>query len=123
MIPHDTYQEQLLDLAYGELGKREARALRAHLEGCPGCRAELARMTATRSAMSALPEELAPGRGEAILLAAAREVARERRPRPLLPSWVWSVSVGAVGLAAVALLTVRLGGAVRSHASRPQGGE
>src|SRR5512147_3342395 len=102
MTSHETYREQLLELAYGELGRREARALRAHLEGCPECRAELSRMTATRSAMSALSNEPAPERGEAILLAAAREATRDRR-RPWLPSWVWGASIGAVGAAAVAL--------------------
>lgn len=119
MTSHDTYREQLLDLAYGELGRREARALRAHLESCAECRAELARMTATRSAMSALRDEPAPDRGEGILLAAAREAVRERRPRPFLPSWVWGASVGVVGAAAVALLAVRLAGAVKSPVSEP----
>jgi len=123
MTSHDTYRERLLDLAYGELGRRDARALRAHLEGCAECRAELARMTATRSAMSALPPEPAPERGEAVLLAAAREAARERRPKPFLPSWVWGASVGAVGVAAVALLAVRLAGTVRSPVSQPEGSE
>jgi anti-sigma factor RsiW len=112
MTSHETYREQLLDLAYGELGKREARALRAHLEGCPECRTELSRMTATRSAMSGLPAEPAPERGEAVLLAAAREAVRDRN-RPWLPSWVWGASVGVVGVAAVALVAVRLAGVVR----------
>ncbi len=117
MTSHDTYREQLLDLAYGELGKGEARALRAHLDGCPECRAELARMTSTRSAMSALGEEPAPERGEAVLLAAAREAAQARR-RPWLPTWVWGTSIGVVGVAAVALVAVRLAGASSDAAFR-----
>ncbi len=120
MTSHDTYRDRLLDLAYGELGPREAREVRAHVETCEECRAELARMTSTRSAMSALTDEKAPERGEAVLLAAAREVAMKRRPRPFVPTWLWRASVGAVAAAAVAVLAIRFSGLVRSPASQPQ---
>src|SRR5512147_1353525 len=118
MTSHETYREQLLDLAYGELGKREARALRAHLEECSACREELARITGTRTAMSGLADEPAPERGQAILLAAAREAARERRPKPFLPSWIWGASMGAVGVAAVAVLSLRFADLVQSPTDR-----
>jgi anti-sigma factor RsiW len=120
---HEILREQLLDLAYGELGRREARALRRHLEGCASCREELERMSATRSAMSALGHEPAPARGEGILLAAARQAAEERRPRPFLPAWVWGASVTAVGIAAVAVLSIRLSGHVTGPVATPDGTE
>jgi hypothetical protein len=112
MPTHDNYREQLLDLAYGELGRREARALRAHLEACPACRAELERIGATRGAMAELRDEPAPDRGLPTLLAAAREAARERAHRPLLPPWLWGASVAAVGLAAVAIVSFELSGPI-----------
>jgi anti-sigma factor RsiW len=105
---HETLREQLLDLAYGELDRREERALRKHLEGCAECAAELARMTSTRSTMAALSDEPAPERGQAVLLAAAREAARAQERRPFLPSWLWGASLSAVGLAAVAALSLQL---------------
>jgi hypothetical protein len=108
--PHDTFREQLLDLSYGELGKREEKALRAHLETCAACRAELAQLEGTRGAMAALGQEPAPERGEAILLAAAREAARQRQvgPRPFLPAWLWGTSLSAVAAVAVALISYKL---------------
>jgi hypothetical protein len=108
-MSHETFQAQLLDLAYGELKRREARRLEAHLEGCAACRAELARIRETRAAMSPLQDEPAPEAGEAILLAAAREAARRReRPAPLLPSWLWAGSTVAVALAAVVAISYRV---------------
>jgi hypothetical protein len=109
---HETLREQLLDLAYGELDRRAARALERHLQGCAECRAELQRMTSTRSAMSALSDVPAPDQGEAILIAAARETARGREAarRPFLPAWLWGASLGAVSLVAVAVLSVKLAG-------------
>jgi hypothetical protein len=110
MPTHDTYREQLLDLAYGELGRREARALRAHLETCPACRGELERIGATRGTMAELRDEPAPDRGLPTLLAAAREAARGRAQKPLFPPWLWGASVAAVGLAAVAVVSFKLSG-------------
>ncbi len=120
--PHDTFREQLLDLAYGELGRRETRALRAHLETCDACRAELGRMNATRSAMAGLGTEPAPARGENVLLAAAREAARARAPKPLLPSWAWGASIGALAAAAVVVLSVKLAPGVRMRTGEPDPG-
>jgi hypothetical protein len=121
MATHDTYRDQLLDLAYGELGRAEERELRAHLATCAACRAELEGMTSTRSTMAALGDEPAPERGLGTLLAAAREAAGERRPRPFLPSWLWGASVGAVAAAAVAILSVKLAGAPPAHLGAPAG--
>ena len=111
---HESFREELLDFAYGELGRRKARALRAHLKRCADCRAELDRMTVTRGALSSLGTESASPRGEAILLAAAREAARELGRRPFFPSWVWGASVGAVTVAAVVAVSIRLAPARRT---------
>jgi hypothetical protein len=108
-MTHEIAREKLVDLAYGELSRREARAVEAHAERCDACRAALAQMTDTRRLMSALRPEAAPERGESILLAAAREAARARaRPRRVLPPWLWAGSVAAVALLAVGALSYRL---------------
>jgi hypothetical protein len=104
---HETLREQLLDLAYGELSRRDAAALRRHLEGCADCRDELARMEGMRALMSALPDAPAPEGGERILLAAAREVADARRARRRL-AWLWGAPVGAVAAIVVALVSYRV---------------
>jgi len=111
MKGHDTIREKLLDLAYGELSRREARTVERHLEACQACRAELSRIRETRAAMSALPPEPAPEAGERILLAAAREAAervRERRRARLLPAWAWASSIGALAVVAVVAVSLRL---------------
>ncbi len=107
-MTHDELREKLLDLACGELSPREARKVEEHAASCEGCRAELARMRETRRLMSALPEEAAPAGGEAVLLAAAREAARRREPRPVLPRWVWGASIAAMSLAAVVAVSYRV---------------
>lgn len=111
MKDHASIRERLLDLAYGELSRREARAVERHLASCPACRGELESIRETRAVMSALAPEPAPEAGERVLLAAARraaERARERRRGRLLPPWAWAGSIGAVAVAAVALVTVGL---------------
>ncbi|MGC4000034.1 MAG: zf-HC2 domain-containing protein [Anaeromyxobacter sp.] len=107
-MSHETFREQLLDLAYGELPRRAARAVEKHVAGCAECRAELERMRGTRKLMSGLGPVPAPPEGEGILLAAAREAARQRvRPAPILPGWLWGSALAAAGLAAVVALTYR----------------
>jgi hypothetical protein len=106
----DAYTDRLLDLAYGELPKREAREVEAHAASCDACRAELARIRGTRRAMAALPEEPAPERGERILLAAAREAAGRRRPRRLVPRWLLGGAVVAASIAVVAAVSYRVAG-------------
>jgi anti-sigma factor RsiW len=112
---HEALREAVVDLALGLLEPRQAREVEAHLAGCPACAAELASLRETRSAMTALPPLPAPERGEAILMAAARqaaEAAADRRPR--LPRWFWGAAIGAATAAAALLVTVRLGQAPSS---------
>lgn len=78
-LDHETCCERLLDLRYGELAPREAAEVERHLEGCAGCRAERDRLEATLDAMANLDVPPAPDRGEAVLLAAARAAAGERK--------------------------------------------
>ncbi len=110
-MTHGALREQLLDLAYGELSGHARRAVEKHVAGCDGCRAELERIRVTRRAMSALPPEPAPDHGESVLLAAAREAARAKereRPPRLLPGWLWGATIGALGVAAVVAVSVRV---------------
>jgi len=107
---HEALREQLVDLALGLLAPGQAREVEAHAAGCPECAAALAGLRQTRAAVGGLPPLPAPERGEAILLAAARQAASRRqasRPR-LLPGWLWGAAVGAATAAAVALVTFRL---------------
>jgi hypothetical protein len=107
-MSHEEMRERLLDLAYGELPRREAREVEDHAAACEACGAELARIRGTRRLMAALPDEPAPPEGERILLAAAREAARRRRPRRLVPRWAWTAAVAAASLVAVAAVSWRI---------------
>lgn len=118
---HELASELLLELAYGDLPPREARDVEAHAAGCDACRAELARIRETRALMARLPVEPPPERGEAILLAAAREAAAARvRKRSLLPPWLLAGSVGAVAVAAVAVVSWQLGKTAPPAALHPR---
>ena len=107
-MTHEELRDRLLDLAYGELPVREAHELEAHATTCEACRAELARIQATRRVMSALPVEPAPEGGERVLLAAAREAVERRRVRGRPPRWLWRGALVAVPVAAVLAVSVRI---------------
>jgi hypothetical protein len=107
-MTHEQLQDRLIDLAYGELTGRDARDVQEHVGACETCRAELARIGETRRLMSALPVEPAPPGRERILLAAAREAARRREPRRMLPRWLWGGSIVAASLAAVVAVSYRV---------------
>jgi hypothetical protein len=114
---HAAASEKLLELAYGELAPREARAVEAHAASCEACGAELARIRETRALMALLPVEPPPERGEGIVLAAAREAAASsRKPRALLPPWLWAGTAGAMAAALVAVVSWRL---TREPAAEP----
>jgi hypothetical protein len=110
-MTHEACRSKLLELAYGELSRTEARAAEAHLAGCADCRAELEKIQGTRRAMARLPLEPAPAEGEAVLFAAAREAAESRRATRrgrILPSWAWGGAVGLAAAAAVVAVSYRL---------------
>lgn len=124
-MKHETASEKLLELAYGELPPREARAVEAHAAGCDACGPALARIRETRALMAQLPSEPAPERGEVIVLAAAREAADARRRRPLriLPAWLWGGGLGAVAVAAIAVVSWQLAKSPPQSALRSGGSE
>lgn len=79
--PHQRLRELLGVHALGHLGPGEDAAVRAHLDGCADCRAELAELAPLRRALDGVdPERLAspasppPGLGEQV----RRQVAAER---------------------------------------------
>jgi anti-sigma factor RsiW len=109
-MSHDDLQAQVLELAIGALDPKQARVLEAHLATCATCAAELASLRAARASVAALPMIPAPERGQAVLLAAARQAAEARgAARPtLLPRWAWGAAFGLVGATAVVVVTLRL---------------
>jgi hypothetical protein len=126
-MTHRACQAVLLELAYGELGKRKAARALAHMAGCEPCRSEYERLGATRRAMQSLGRMEPPAANERILLAAARQAAAERaasQPRFILPSWVWKASLTAalvlvVGGVSFQLLSIREGRMEMTPASAP----
>jgi hypothetical protein len=117
-MTHEELRDRLLDLAYGELAPRDARAVEQHAATCEACGVELARIRGTRRMMSALPQEAAPAEGERILLAAAREAVRGRGRRRV-PRWLWATPVVAASLAAVVAVSLRLGAVAPSRREDP----
>jgi hypothetical protein len=107
---HEALREQVIDLALGALAPAAAREVEAHVAGCAGCAAELASLRGTRAALAGLPPLPAPERGEAVLLAAARQAAatNARTGRFALPRWLWGATLGAASAAVVVLLSVQL---------------
>ena len=111
---HEPRRDELLDLALGLLEPSEARALEAHAAGCAACRAELASLRQAHRLVAGLPPVEAPGRGAAVLSAAARQAAEAAaeasRPRWGMPRWLAGGAIGLAGAAALAVLLVRVQG-------------
>jgi Putative zinc-finger len=98
--------------ALGDIGPAEEIALRAHLDGCPTCRAELRDLTAVAQALAVVPIErvtsapVEPSRALADRVFARvvreREVRRGRRTRRVL------VGAGTAAVAAAAVISLVL---------------
>jgi anti-sigma factor RsiW len=107
-------QEDLTALADGALPPARAGEVRNHLAGCEACRAELARIVATVSALAALPPAPEPSPWFATRLTARLE-AEARRPSGLArflaafaPRWRIAVPAGlAVVAASIGLVAMR----------------
>jgi|GEM_PF-1779333 len=65
------FDAALMDELYGELDAATSAAMRAHAVTCDACEAQLARMRATRHAVTSLTEAVPAGLEERILAAAA----------------------------------------------------
>lgn len=110
-MSHPVSEDRLLELAYGELSAREARAVEEHVASCDACRTALARIADTRRLMSALPEEEAPPEGERVLLAAAREAARRPAAAPShrwTSARAWGATAAVAAVLAVGAVSYRL---------------
>lgn len=96
----------LLDLLYGELAGPAREELEGHVAGCARCTEDLAALRSTRKMMASLEPEAAPDAGLASLLGYAQQQAARAAPAPV-PRAAWRRwIVGAVPVAAVALLGI-----------------
>ncbi len=100
--------EELTALLDGALAPDEARAVRAHLADCPGCRAEEARLRRVTVLLGALPPPPPPSPAFAAGLEARLEAERGRRSGLLqqLLGRRWRLAVPVAAAAAAAVLAV-----------------
>jgi hypothetical protein len=87
----------------GDVSARRASRVRAHLQSCAGCRAELAALESLRGALSSLPE---PSRDEAPddWLLVQQKLAAAAAPARRPTSWRrWVLAPGFAAVAAAAL--------------------
>lgn len=123
---HQELRHQLGSYALGHLNAREADALRAHLDGCSACRAELAEIDAIPALLDLVDpahfHELAapgPDLGERITDQVATEsVLRDARDRASSRRAARRSQAGLVAAAAVVVLAVG-GGVVIGRATAP----
>jgi Putative zinc-finger len=80
-VPTHPDDDQLLELAYGEVPASEARALRQHVDGCARCRKVLDGIAEVRTAFRSIPDEPAPEKGLESLLAYGEQAAARARSR------------------------------------------
>ena len=116
---HETCRERLLDLAYGELSRREAVEVERHLAQCEPCRLERDGMASTLGAMRRLEPPPAPEGGDGVVLAAARQAAEERRSNSFglaLRGFGIRVAAGTAFAVLAALLLVNVRQGLRSPA-------
>jgi len=113
---HESCRERLVDLAYGELSRREAVEVERHLAECEPCRRERDRLADTLGAMRRLEAPPPPERSDAIVLAAARRAVEERRRDSFgraLRSFSLRVAAGTAFAALAVFLVVQVRQGVR----------
>ena len=100
--------EELSALFDGQLAENEARAVRAHLDACPSCAAQLAELRATVSLLSRMPAA-APPRSFRV-----PRPAQERRGLIRVPTWLFAPPTALrafAGVAAAVMLVLFIGDA------------
>jgi anti-sigma factor RsiW len=81
------WQEIIPEYLAGELGPEEARALRAHLEGCPVCRQELQNWQGTFALLDLPPEDPGPDFTARVMAALEKELTKnQERVMPPAPA-------------------------------------
>lgn len=80
-------EDTLLEFAYGELPPHEAKAVDAHVRGCPRCAEALSDIRMVRTTMDQFPMEEAPEAGLESLLAYAEQQATRNRATAPSPWW------------------------------------
>lgn len=102
-------RDELTALLDGALQAAERQRVLAHVEGCPGCRAERDRLANALAALGRLPPppEPSPGFEQRFHARLARERAA---PRSILPRLSWRIlaPLVAAGAAAAVMIGVRL---------------
>lgn len=109
---HRQIREQLGALALGVLDPAQRAAVEAHLDGCPECRAELARLERVAGALSLVSPsaEPLPTAPQAVAERLFDELAiqrRRRQRRARLWAATWAAAVAAVAVLAVVVLPQR----------------
>jgi len=111
---HRRWSERTSLLALGALGAEETAAARAHVEGCAGCAAELARLRRTLDLAALDPvREAEPPLGAPALLArvnARLDEAVSPPPRLLARRAAWLVPAGALAAGLAAYLALHPAG-------------
>jgi len=118
------HQDELQAYLDGTLPPEEGRAVRAHVDGCAECRAELALLREVDEALRAWPVLPEPEGLTVRVMAAVQATTPVQTPPPWEAPWPWlrvhwsEVLLGAVLVATVVVLVVsaRALGGVRDHA-------
>lgn len=100
----------------GELPEAQARAVRAHMDGCPSCRLKLAQLAAMEQALK--PGIPAADISAAVMSRIAALDARGRRRTPSFFRW-WKVPALALASCAVYVLCVESGSLPSTRSQLP----
>ena len=91
--------EKLSALVDGDLSARQARRLRAHVDGCAGCQRALADLETMKRGLGAMPERAGEDNWSILVNRLAQPVASE--PRRWLPALAWRWAAPSLALVAM----------------------